>query len=107
MIIQFDMIQSIGLAVVFLLIGKKIKTKIKFFSRYAIPSPVIGGLIFSIIHMILRQNNIISFEFDTTLQTFFQTLFFCTVGFNASLKILKTGGKKILVFLLVLCEDGE
>ena len=101
MIIQFDMIQSIGLAVVFLLIGKKIKTKIKFFSRYAIPSPVIGGLIFSIIHMILRQNNIISFEFDTTLQTFFQTLFFCTVGFNASLKILKTGGKKILVFLLI------
>jgi len=95
------MIQSIGLAVVFLLIGKKIKTKIKFFSRYAIPSPVIGGLIFSIIHMILRQNNIISFEFDTTLQTFFQTLFFCTVGFNASLKILKTGGKKILVFLLI------
>lgn len=101
MTIQFDMIQSIGLAVVFLLIGKKIKNKIKFFSKYAIPSPVIGGLIFSIIHMILRQNNIISFEFDATLQTFFQTMFFCTVGFNASLKIFKTGGKKIFLFLII------
>lgn len=101
MTIYFNMIQSIGLAVVFLLIGKTIKNNIKFFSKYAIPSPVIGGLIFSIIHMILRQNNIISFEFDDTLQTFFQTMFFCTVGFNASLKTLKTGGKKIFIFLLI------
>ena len=101
MTIQFNIIQSIGLAVIFLLIGKTIKNKIKFFSKYAIPSPVIGGLIFSIIHMILRQNNIISFEFDDTLQTFFQTMFFCTVGFNASLKIFKTGGKKIFLFLLI------
>ena len=51
--------------------------------------------------MILRQSNIALFEFDTTLQTFFQTMFFCTVGFNASLKMLKIGGKQILLFLLI------
>ena len=101
MTIQLDMIQSIGLAVIFLLLGKAIKNNVPLFSRYAIPSPVIGGLIFSIIHMILRQSNIILFEFDTTLQTFFQIMFFCTVGFNASLKMLKIGGKKILIFLLI------
>ena len=99
MIIQLDMIQSIGLAVIFLLLGKAIKNYIPLFSRYAIPSPVIGGLIFSILHMILRQNNIASFEFDTTLQTFFQIMFFCTVGFNASFKMLKIGGKQVLIFL--------
>ena len=101
MTIQLDMIQSIGLAVIFLLFGKVIKNKVPLFSRYAIPSPVIGGLIFSIIHMILRQSNIALFEFDTTLQTFFQIMFFCTVGFNASLKMLKIGGKKIFIFLLI------
>lgn len=84
MIIQFNMIQSIGVAVIFLLIGKAIKKTIPLFSKYAIPSPVIGGLIFSIIHLILRQYNVAFFEFDSTLQTFFQTMFFCTVGFNAS-----------------------
>ncbi len=94
MTIQFNMIQSLGLAVVFLLIGKSIKAHVPLFSKYAIPSPVIGGLIFSIIHMILRQANLVFFEFDTTLQTFFQTMFFCTVGFNASLKMLKVGGKQ-------------
>ena len=101
MTIQLNMIQSIGLAVIFLLIGKSVKNNVPIFSKYAIPSPVIGGLIFSIIHMILRQTNIALFEFDTTLQTFFQTMFFCTVGFNASFKMLKIGGKKILIFLLI------
>lgn len=101
MIIQFNMIQSIGVAVIFLLIGKAIKKTIPLFSKYAIPSPVIGGLIFSIIHLILRQYNVAFFEFDSTLQTFFQTMFFCTVGFNASFKMLKIGGKKILTFLLI------
>ena len=101
MTIQLNMIQSIGLAVIFLLIGKVVKNNVSIFSKYAIPSPVIGGLIFSIIHMILRLNNIVLFEFDTTLQTFFQTMFFCTVGFNASLKMLKIGGKKIFIFLLI------
>lgn len=101
MTIQLNMIQSIGLAVIFLLLGKAVKNAIPVFSRYAIPSPVIGGLIFSIIHMIFRQNNIASFEFDTTLQTFFQIMFFCTVGFNASFKMLKIGGKQVLLFLLI------
>ena len=101
MTIQLNMIQSIGLAVIFLLIGKSVKKNIPLFSKYAIPSPVIGGLIFSIIHMILKQSNIALFEFDATLQTFFQTMFFCTVGFNASLKMLKIGGKQIFIFLII------
>ncbi len=101
MTIQLNMIQSIGLAVIFLLIGKTVKKNIPIFSKYAIPSPVIGGLIFSIIHMVLKQSNIVLFEFDVTLQTFFQTMFFCTVGFNASLKMLKFGGKQIFIFLII------
>jgi glutamate:Na+ symporter, ESS family len=101
MTIQLNMIQSMGLAVIFLLLGKAARNSVPLFSRYAMPSPVIGGLIFSIIHIILRQSDIALFEFDITLQTFFQVMFFCTIGFNASFKMLKTGGKKVFVFLLV------
>ncbi len=101
MIIELNMIQTVGLAVVSLLVGDAAKKHFSLFSKYAIPSPVIGGLLFSIIHMFLRQNNIAVFNFDTTLQTFFQTMFFCTVGFNASLKMLKIGGKKIFIFLAI------
>lgn len=101
MTIHLNMIQSMGLAVAFLLLGKLVRDHVSLLSRYCIPSPVIGGLIFSIIHMILRESNIAFFEFDTTLQTFFQIMFFCTIGFSASFKMLKTGGRKVFMFLVI------
>lgn len=99
MTITMNMIQSIGLAVVLLLIGKSLRRKVKFFERYCIPAPVIGGLLFAIITLVLRLSGILMFEFDVTLQSFFMTMFFTSVGFNASLKVLKKGGPKVFIFL--------
>ena len=99
--LKMDMIQTIGLSVILLIIGMRLRTKIKFFEKYCIPSPVIGGFLFSIIAFILRQTNIITIKFETTLQTFFMVMFFTSVGFNASLKVLKKGGKKVLIFLFL------
>lgn len=99
--IEMDMIQTIGLSVALLLIGRHLRGKIKFFEKYCIPSPVIGGFLFSILAFILKQTNIASIKFDTTLQTFFMIMFFTSVGFNASLKVLKKGGVKVVIFLFV------
>ena len=41
--IDMDMIQTIGLAVILLLIGIKLRKKVNFFEKYCIPAPVIGG----------------------------------------------------------------
>ena len=99
--LTMDMIQTISLSVILLIIGMRLRTKIKFFEKYCIPSPVIGGFLFSIIAFILRQTNIITIKFETTLQTFFMVMFFTSVGFNASLKVLKKGGRKVLIFLFL------
>ena len=99
--LKMDMIQTISLSVILLIIGMRLRTKIKFFEKYCIPSPVIGGFLFSIIAFILRQTNIITIKFETTLQTFFMVMFFTSVGFNVSLKVLKKGGKKVLIFLFL------
>lgn len=99
MTITMNMIQSIGLAVILLLIGKGLRKRINFFEKYCIPSPVIGGLLFAIITLVLRLTGTLMFEFDTTLQTFFMTMFFTSVGFNASFKVLKKGGPKVIIFL--------
>ena len=99
--LKMDMIQTISLSVILLIIGMKLRTKVKFFEKYCIPSPVIGGFLFSIIAFILKQTNIITIKFETTLQTFFMVMFFTSVGFNASLKVLKKGGKKVFIFLLL------
>ena len=99
--INMDMIQTIGLAVILLLIGMKLRKKIQFFEKYCIPAPVIGGFLFSIIVFIFRQTNVAQIKFDDTLQKFFMVMFFTSVGFNASLKVLKKGGKKVVMFLFV------
>ena len=55
--INMDMIQTIGLAVILLLIGMKLRKKIKFFEKYCIPAPVIGGFLFSIFVSYLWQRD--------------------------------------------------
>ena len=99
--IKMDMIQTVGLAVIILILGRFLRKKVKFFETYCIPSPVVGGFLFAIINLILRKTNLVIFEFDNTLQSFFMTLFFTSIGFNASWRLLKVGGKKVVMFLIM------
>ena len=55
--IKMDMIQTVGLAVIILILGRFLRTRVKIFETYCIPSPVIGGFLFAIINLILRQTN--------------------------------------------------
>ncbi len=99
MVLTFNMVQSLAFAVVLLLIGELLVKKINFLSKYCIPAPVVGGLIFAIIALILRQTGTLSFEFDDTLRVLAMTAFFTSVGFSASFGLLKKGGLKVFLFL--------
>lgn len=99
MLLELDMVQSIALAVVILLFGELLVKKVNFLSKYCIPAPVVGGLIFAILSLGLRQFGILEFEMDTTLQTLTMTMFFTSVGFGASFGLLKKGGFKVVLFL--------
>lgn len=108
--IRFDIFQTMALATIVFYFGKYLKDKVKFLSKYCIPAPVVGGLIFSILILILRITNIATITLDTTLQNIFMTAFFTSVGFTASVKILKKGGLNVLIFLvlsilLVISQD--
>ena len=56
--VSLDMYQTLAIAVVALLIGAWLKTKIKVLDRHCIPSPVVGGLLFSINTCVLYAANI-------------------------------------------------
>lgn len=99
--LTMNMVQTTGFAIIVLLIGMLVRKKVRFFTKYCIPAPVIGGLIFSIVTTILRSANILEFDFDTTLQSFFQIMYFSTIGFAASFKMLKVGGSKVVKFLVI------
>lgn len=100
MVVEFDMVRTIGFAVVLLLFGRLIRSKIKFFQTFAIPAPVIGGFSFAIVNLFLRQSGL-EINFDTTLQSFFMVIFFTSIGFGASIKILRAAGPKVFLFLLI------
>lgn len=98
--LSLDLVQTIAIAVLVLLLGKQLVKRIHFLEKYSIPAPVVGGFIFAILALGLRQGNILSFEFDTTLQDVAMTVFFTSVGFSASFGVLKKGGIKLILFLV-------
>ncbi|WP_331490522.1 sodium/glutamate symporter [Metaclostridioides mangenotii] len=101
MVLNLDIIQSIAFTTAVLLIGSFIKDKIYILNKYCIPAPVVGGFSFAIIAFVLRQTGVIAIVFDTTLQDILMKAFFTTVGFTASLKVLKKGGAQVIKFLIV------
>lgn len=97
--IQLDMYQTLAAAVLVLLLGNYLKKKIYFLQKFCIPAPVIGGLIFAIMTCICYVTGIAEFSFDDTLRDVCMVFFFTSVGFQANLKVLKSGGKSLIVFL--------
>lgn len=100
--ITLDMYQTVAVAVVVLMIGNFLKKKISFLQKFCIPSPVIGGLLFAIFTLILYATGIAVIDFDDTLKEVCMVLFFTSVGFQANLKVLKSGGKALIVFLVLV-----
>lgn len=97
--LQLDMYQTLAVAVLVLLLGNYLKKKIYFLQKFCIPAPVIGGLLFAIMTCICYITGIAEFSFDDTLREVCMVFFFTSVGFQANLKVLKSGGKSLIVFL--------
>ena len=102
MSITLDMYQTIAVAVVVLILGAFLKRKIFFLEKFCIPAPVIGGLIFAIFTLICYSTGILEIDFDDTLKEVCMVFFFTSVGFQANLKVLKSGGKPLLIFLVLV-----
>ena len=101
MTLTLDIYQTAAVAVLVYAVGSLVKKKIPFFNKYCIPASVIGGILFAILTLTLNLTGTVTVVTDTTLQNIFMTLFFTSVGYTASFKLLKKGGVQVLVFLLV------
>lgn len=100
--ITLDMYQTIAVAVVVLMIGAFLKKRISFLQKFCIPAPVIGGLLFAILTLIFYMTGVAVIDFDDTLEEVCMVFFFTSVGFQANLKVLKSGGKSLIVFLFLV-----
>ena len=100
--ISLDMLQSTGIGALALLLGMLMTRNIKWLQKFCIPSPVSGGLVFSIATLILYKVFHIELTFDGTLKDVFMLAFFTSVGFQSNLKVLRQGGKTLVLMLCLL-----
>jgi len=100
--IELDMIQTAGVGALALMIGMVLTRKVSFLQKFCVPSPVTGGLIFSLIGLAMFAWCNIELSFDRTLQDIFMVAFFTCVGYQCDLRVIKQGGKPLILMLVLL-----
>ncbi len=100
MIAHFSTIQTMALAVIVFYLGKFLNNKFKFLKNNCIPDAVTGGTLFSFFILLGHETGSFSFIFEDSIKDIFMIAFFTTVGFSASIKLLKKAGLPVLMFLI-------
>ncbi len=98
--IEINQITTVFLAVALFALGSFLINKIGFLKRFCIPAPVVGGLLFAALTTILKTTGILEISLDTSLQSLFMITFFTTIGLGASFKLVKLGGKLLIIYWL-------
>lgn len=96
------MIQSAGVGALALVVGVFLTHRIAWLQRFCIPSPVSGGLIFSLLTLAVYKIWGLEITFTGTLKDAFMLAFFTSVGFQSNPKVLRQGGRTLVVMLLLL-----
>ena len=98
---RLDFIQTVAFAGLVLFAGYGLKRMVPVLARYNIPAPVVGGLPMAALFALLHAMEWPAPTFDTTLQTPLQNTFFASIGFGASVLVLKRGGPLVAIMMVV------
>ncbi|MBQ7708870.1 MAG: sodium/glutamate symporter [Bacteroidales bacterium] len=98
-VLSSDAYASAGIGVLALLLGLFFTKKVGFLKRFCIPAPVSGGLLVSFLTLLLFSIFGVECRFDGTVKDLCMMIFFTSVGFQSDIKVLKKGGKPLLVMI--------
>jgi ESS family glutamate:Na+ symporter len=87
--------------IIVLFVGKRLNDAIPFLREFSIPEPVTGGLLFSILFALVHWVTGVGLEFELTARDVLLVYFFTTIGINASFKDLLSGGKPLVILLVI------
>lgn len=99
--VSLTAITTVAVALLMLLMGQQIKNRVILLQRYCIPSPVIGGVIFAVLNLLLHQTGRVDIIMITTYQSDMQNLFFTCVGFGITFSLVKRGGSRLIKYFLM------
>ncbi len=92
---------AITTGIIVLFIGKRLNEKVAFLQNFSIPEPVTGGLLFSVLLWIMYAVFGVAIEYDLAARDFLLVYFFTTIGINANFKDLISGGKPLVILLVI------
>lgn len=98
-VLSLDIYASAGVGVLALILGLFFTQKIPFLKRFCIPAPVSGGLLVSLTTLLMFSVFGIECKFDGTVKDLCMMLFFTSVGFQSDFRVLRKGGKPLLVMI--------
>jgi glutamate:Na+ symporter, ESS family len=100
-VLTLDLVQTLAFGGLVLFLGYGIRRAVPPLARYNIPAPVVGGLLVAAVSSAAQYRGVTLVEFDTTLQPPLMIAFFTSIGFGASLALLRVGGPLVLLFFIV------
>jgi glutamate:Na+ symporter, ESS family len=100
-LLTLDLVQTVAFAGIILFVGYGLRKLIPPLARVNIPAPVCGGLPVAAILAVLFFSGIQPLKFDTALQVPLQNTFFASVGFGASIGLLRRGGPLVFWFFVI------
>ncbi len=108
--VSLNIYQTLAAAVAVYYVGVLLRTKVPFLRKYCIPAPVVGGILFAVLNDILYTNGIWTYEQDTIMQNVCMMLFFTSIGYTASISLIKKGGSlvakmAVLTAILIVCQN--
>lgn len=98
-VLSLDAYASAGVGVLALFLGMFFTRVVPFLKRFCIPAPVSGGLLISLITLLLYSLLGVECRFDGMVKDLCMMLFFTSVGFQSDMKSLKRGGKPLIVMI--------
>ncbi|MDR0716018.1 MAG: sodium/glutamate symporter [Azoarcus sp.] len=84
-------------AVVVLMVGRLLVSRVSLLSHFNIPEPVAGGLVAALLVAVLHRVEGFSLTIDGALQDTFMLMFFASIGLNADFSRLRAGGMPLVV----------
>ena len=99
--LTLDLVQTVAFAGIILFLGYGLRKLVPPLARVNIPAPVCGGLPLAGLLAVLHSYGYQPLAFTTTLQVPLQNTFFASIGFAASLTLMRRGGPLVFGFFLL------
>jgi ESS family glutamate:Na+ symporter len=94
---KLNAIQVLAISCFGAAMGAWLKKRVPVLDRFHIPAPIVGGLVFAVATLALRDR-VVNFDMDLSLRDIFIIAFFTTIGLGASTRLVRQGGMHVVRF---------